>query len=266
VRSDADPAIIRSRSNPSIKRVGAVRAGKLPGLVLEGDRLIDDARRAGLALELILVAESREERARELEAAGTAVQRVGDGLLASASELATSPGILAIGAPPPARPAAGLEDGPRALVLVAAGVADPGNLGALARSAEAAGAQALCVVSGGASPWNSKALRGSMGSLLRLPVHVFRDAGGCARELGSRGFRQVRAATRGGVPMARFDWSGPIALWVGSETGELPGAAAELEAVTIPMRGAAESLNVAVAASLLLYASGRAGEGAERAP
>jgi TrmH family RNA methyltransferase len=265
VRSDADPAIIRSRSNPSIKRVGAVRAGKLTGLVLEGDRLIDDARRAGLALELVLVAESREERARELEASGTAVQRVGDGLLGSASELATSPGILAICAPPPARPAAGLEAGPRALVLVAAGVADPGNLGALARSAEAAGAQALCVVSG-ASPWNSKALRGSMGSLLRLPVHVFRDAGACARELTGRGFRQVRAATRGGVPMARFDWSGPIALWVGSETGELPGAAADLEAVTIPMRGAAESLNVAVAASLLLYASGRAGEVAEGAP
>ena len=266
MRSDADPAIIRSRSNPAIKRVGAVRAGKLPGVVLEGDRLIEDARRAGLALELVLVAESREARARELESSGMAVQRAGDGLLAGTSELSTSPGILAICAAPPARPAAGLEAGPRALILIAAGVADPGNLGALARSAEAAGAQALGVVSGGASPWNSKALRGSMGSLLRLPVHTFRDAPACARELASRGFRQVRAATRGGVSMASFDWAGPIALWVGSETGEVPDAASDLEAVTIPMRGAAESLNVAVAASLLLYASGRAAGDAERAP
>jgi TrmH family RNA methyltransferase len=144
-------------------------------------------------------------------------------------------------------------------LLVVAGVADPGNLGALARSAEAAGVRALILLSGGTSPWNAKALRGSMGSLLRLPVVIAEDALQVGRELGDRGIRQAVAATRGGEAPASFDWKGPIALWVGSETGTLPDSGRGLEPLTIPMSGEVESLNVTVAASLLLFAAGREG-------
>ena len=79
-------------------------------------------------------------------------------------------------------------------------------------------------------------------------------------ELREHGFRQVRAATRGGAAPSEFDWSGRIALWVGSETGALPEDCAPFEQVTIPMKGAVESLNVTVAASLLLFAAGRSEE------
>jgi tRNA G18 (ribose-2'-O)-methylase SpoU len=69
--------------------------------------------------------------------------------------------------------------------------------------------------------------------------------------------RQVAAVTRGGTELAEFDWSGPIALWIGAETGDAPDAALDFEGVTIPMAGGAESFNVTVAASLLLFSAGR---------
>jgi len=251
-------AVIRSRANADLKRARAVREGRAPDvLLLEGDRLVDEAVERGLELELLLVAEGRLARAAQLEARGLRVRLVADSLLDRASALATSPGVLALCRAPSAPDPASLAPDPRSLVLVDAGVADPGNLGALARSAEAAGASALVAVAGGASPWNEKALRGSMGSLLRLPVHRLGSADGAVAALPAH--RHVCAATRGGAPVSGFDWSGPIALWVGSEVGELPAACASFERVTIPMAGRVESLNVTVAASLLLFATGRAG-------
>ncbi len=259
----APKPVVRSASNPIVKRVRAARSGKpRPALLLEGDRLVDDARRAGVALELLLVAADREDRAAALEADGCEVTRVDPALLARLGDLVTSPGILAVGAPPDPAPLSRLLDGPPGgLVLVVAGVADPGNLGALVRSAEAAGARGVALVRGGASPWNAKVVRGSMGSVLRLPVHVADDAERLAGELRATGLRQVRAATRGGLDPARFDWSGDVALWVGAETGALPPVADGFEAVTIPMAGDVESLNVTAAASVLLFAAGRAARG-----
>jgi TrmH family RNA methyltransferase len=248
---------IRSAANPLLKRVAAVRRGKEPRvLVLEGERLIDDALRAGLAPEVVLVAEDRAELAERYAGAGARVRLVAPELLARASALASAPGSLALCAAPRARPPQELAARDDALVLVA-GVADPANLGALARSAEAAGAAALATLAGGVSPWNERALRGSMGSLLRLPVLEARAPDALARELAALGFRHAAAATRGGESYERFDWSGKLALWIGSETGAAPEVTARFERVSVPMHGAVESLNVAAAATLLLYAAGR---------
>lgn len=248
-------SVIRSKANQDLKRVGAVLAGReRDALVLEGDRLVDEARVAGLEFELVLVSEAREERARELADAGLPVRLVDALLMDRVSALVTSPGVLALCRP--VDESAPLDVSGEALIAVIAGVSDPGNLGAIARSAEAAGVRALCVIAGGASPWNTKALRGSMGSLLRLAVRRFPDVATCVAALD--GVRHVRAATRGATPLNKFDWSGPVALWVGSETGDLPPECDGFEGVSIPMRGRVESLNVTVATSLLLFASGRA--------
>lgn len=248
--------VIRSRSNPLLKRVGAALAGKLEDtLVLEGERLVRDAVRAGCELELLLLSEGREVSG--LEGHAAQVRRVEDTLLDRVSALASSPGILALCGTPSTRSLARLEVDPRTLLLVVAGIADPGNLGALARSAEAAGCAALVVLPGGASPWNEKALRGSMGSLLRLPVVLADSVEAVLGRFEELGIRQITAATRGGRDLRRFDWSGPLALWIGSETRHLPAACAGLEGVSIPMAGAAESLNVTVAASVLLFAAER---------
>jgi len=257
-------SILRSRAHPLIKRVGAIQAGREPAmLVLEGDRLIDDALDAKCALEVVLVAENRADRIRELERGKQPVRVVDAELMQRISALQTSPGILALCAAPRSIALAELPLERDALVLVAAGVADPGNLGALARCAEAFGASALVIARGGASPWNEKALRGSMGSLLRIPVCHGETPDAIACALEQRGVRQVTAATRGGDDPRAFDWRGPCALWISGETGALPEAARSFARLTIPMAGRAESLNVTVAAALLLFTSGRTGNAAE---
>ena len=250
---------IRSSSNPLVQRVRAALAGReKEALVLEGDRLIDDALSAGIEFELAFVSEKRAERAEELARRGIEVHAIDQDLLERLSALVTSQGTLALARAPRDRALSATHFTSDALLLVVAGVSDPGNLGGLARSAEAAGAEAIVFVAGGASPWNPKALRGSMGSLLRLPVISFADAAAAKDELAEHGFRHVRAATRGGRRPAEFDWAGRIALWIGSETGALPPDCEAFERVTIPMKGSVESLNVTVAASLLLFAAGRA--------
>lgn len=253
MRSDAT---IRSRENPLLKRVGAVLAGREPEtLALEGDRLVDDALGAGLPLETILVAESRETRARELETRSAPVRLVADDVLQRLSRLKTSPGIVALCPTPANRGVDELVLGARTLLLVVDGVADPGNLGALARSAEAFGVDALCIARGGASPWGEKAMRGSMGSLLRLPVVAGVGGAELFDALRARGVRQACAATRGGVDPRRFDWRGPLALWISGETGLDTQAQQGFERLTIPIAAHVESLNVTVAASLLLYSA-----------
>jgi len=257
---ERDVEVVRSRANAALKRVGAVLAGKRPEeVVLEGERLVRDALAADHRLSLLLISEERAAEVAQwssMEGVGE-VRVVQTGLLEGISDLATSPGILAIVPRPRAVDPAELVHGPSALVLVVCGVADPGNLGALARSAEAAGASALAVVSGGARPFTSRALRGSMGSLLRLPVIETADPDALAAVFEDRGLRQVAAAARGGEAHDEADWSGPLALWVAGETGALPAVASAFEAVTIRTADAVESLNVAVAASILLFAAGR---------
>jgi len=247
---------IRSVKNPAIRLARAVEAGRKPGrILLEGPRLVRDAVRGGAEIELALVGADRDDLAAELAGAGLVVLRVEPGLLARVGALAGTSGVLAVAGEPPPPRADVLEPCPGARVVVAAGVQDPGNLGALARCAEAFGARALAVVAGGCSPWNPKALRGSMGSLLRLPVVRCDDAATLASDLARRGWRAVRAATRGGADARAFDWSGPIALWLTGESGAFDVPSAGFEDVTIALRPGVESLNVTAAAAILLHAA-----------
>lgn len=258
--------VLRSPDNPVFRRVRAVRDGKERALVLlEGARLVSDAADAGLALELLLVDEARADAHAALLARATDVRVVAAGLLDRVSALETSPGVLALAARPPSRTLADLDlaprDGVAGLGLAVAGIADPGNLGALARSAEAAGARALLVTKGGARPFGEKALRGSMGSLLRLPVIELDDAASAVAALSARGIRQAVASIASGAPYSAFDFGGPFVLWMPGEVGEAGTPLASLPHVRIPMAGRVESLNVTVAASILLFAAGRAPRG-----
>ncbi len=218
---------------------------------------MQDALAARHPLDVVYVSDERVALGDELSAGGVTVVWVENELLAQACSLKSSPGVIALGPTPRSPQLAELSLGPSSLVLVVAGVANPGNLGALARSAEAAGASALITLAGGSSPWNSKALRGSMGSLLRLPVIAGAEPIEVMTTLRERGLRQVAAATRGGTSPFGFDWSGPVALWIAPETGEFPDQLGSLELVTIPTTATVESLNVTVAASVLLFAAGR---------
>ncbi|MEM7517657.1 MAG: RNA methyltransferase [Planctomycetota bacterium] len=258
--------LISSKTNASLKRIGAARRGKLEArIVLEGARLVEDALQAGARIETLFVAMRQAAWLEDLEdqSAVEEARLVEDSVFDASSGLEHSPGILALAHEPVSAELTQVFEGSsEPLVVAVAGVADPGNLGALARSAEALGAKALLVARGGCSPWNEKALRGSMGSLLRLPIVHGRSADELGVALANLEVRQVAAATRGGESAEDFDWSGSIALWVGAETGDdLFVQPPRLEPVTLAMEGAAESFNVTVAASLLLYESRRARRG-----
>jgi len=249
--------VIRSRQNFLLKRVGAVGAGKEEDrFLLEGERLIRDALGAGVELEVVLVAEDQMALAGDLAADGVEVRLVEADLLQQVSTLKASPGSMALGVTPRLRTVSEWTGGEDDLVLVVGPVSDPGNLGALLRSAEASGVSAVVCLSGGARPYGAKVLRGSMGSVLRLSLF-----GGAPDEtraaLHEVGFRQAKAATRGGIDAATYDFSGRFALWIGGEVDDLPEEVEDLEAITIETAGAAESLNVAVAGALLLFAAGR---------
>jgi len=249
--------VIRSRQNSLLKRVGAVGAGKeADRFLLEGERLIRDALKGGVELEVVLVAEDRMDLAGELAADGAEVRLVETDLLQQVSSLKTSPGSLALGVAPRLRGVGEWTPGEDALVLVVGPVSDPGNLGALLRSAEAVGVSAVVCLSGGARPFGPKALRGSMGSALRVTI-LDGEPAETRAALHERGFRQVRAAAKGGTDAADFDFSGRFALWIGGETEDLSVEVGDLESITIPTVGGVESLNVAVAGAVLLFIAGR---------
>jgi TrmH family RNA methyltransferase len=143
------------------------------------------------------------------------------------------------------------EIGPSALWLVADALQDPANLGAMIRTADAAGADAVIVGPGTTDPWSPKAVRASMGSVLHLPIVPVADLG--AARLPPMCW--IALAPRSGKSLYDLDLTGPVALRVGNEKkGLAPEAVAEAdEAIAIPMPGRAESLNAAAAVAVCLF-------------
>ena len=257
---------IASKANPVLKRVRAIAKGLEEGcLLLEGRRLVLDALLAGVSIEGVIVRADREQEWEGLELGSIPRYAVPAAFFQNLGSVKNPPPVLAFAQAPAPGQIDDLRAGDDPLVLVVAGLADPVNLGALARSAEAAGARGVVRVGNGVSPWNPRALRGSMGSLLRLPVVSFAEASAAMRALDELGYQHRCAATRGGRAPEHSDWSGAIALWVSGETGEAPPEMAAMQGVTIPLAEPVESLNVTVAASLLLFAAGRVRSGKEGA-
>ena len=267
-------SIIRSRTNPLVKRLRALKergAGSDLAL-LEGFTLVEEGLAAGLQFVEAAVTPAAEETARgrdlvdQLSRRRTPVRRVAASVLESLSEAETSQGLVAL-----ARRPAFAEDAIYAavpLVVVAAGLQNPGNVGAVLRAAEAAGATGAYLTQGTADPFSWKALRGAMGSAFRVPHVRGLAAGEVLQRLRRRGVTVLAAAAGSGDRYDSADLRRPVAFLLGQEAGGLDAdlAAGADGLITIPMAGRAESLNVAVAAGVLLFeaarqraASGRSG-------
>jgi TrmH family RNA methyltransferase len=258
-----DDALIRSRSNPFVRRLRALREksrGEL--MLLEGPKLVAEA--LGSGVELVEAAASprlayggRPGVVDALRGAGVPVRLVDDGILASLSEVETSQGILALAR----RPAFDEERifAGTPLVLVAVGIQDPGNLGALLRSAEAAGATGAYLTDGAADPFSWKALRGSMGSAFRLPHRRRMTTADALSRLQARGVGVIAADPGAELPYYQADLRRPVALLLGPEgSGLSPAVMAHAAlSVAIPMSPGVESLNVGVAAGVLLFEAAR---------
>ena len=236
-------------------------------LLLDGAHLVRDAADASFAFDVVCVASSHLDRGTEegalavdLEKRGADVVVMPDTLFAVISPVRTPSGIAAIARRHGAQP--GLDDifrSQAALVLAGIDVQEPGNVGALLRVTEAAGACGVLLSGQSANPFSWKALRGSMGSGLRLPVVHESSPGDLLEMMRTRAVRTVAAVARGGLSPDRVNWSGSLAILVG---GEGPGLGESIvarcdERVTIPMAPAVESLNVTVAAAILLYEARR---------
>jgi TrmH family RNA methyltransferase len=145
------------------------------------------------------------------------------------------------------------------LVVVVVDIQDPGNVGAIIRSAEAGGASGVAVVGASADAWGWKALRASMGSTLRVPVLQAADAGPVVGVLREAGIQLAAAVPRGGTDMQAADLTGATGFLIGGEGNGLSEAllrAADAH-ISIPMQEPVESLNAAVAVAILIYEARR---------
>jgi RNA methyltransferase, TrmH family len=257
--------LLRSRANPLYKRLRALkeRAADRELCLLEGPRLVLEALEAGIAVVEAAASERAETsppgRAAlaALREKGAPVRAMSAELVASLSETETSQGLVALARRPSFAEERIFRGTP--LVLVADGVQNPGNLGGLLRSAEAAGASGAILAGGCADPFSWKALRGSMGSAFRLPHLLGVSIDRALDALDARRIPVLATTTDGERRYDEADLRGPVAIVVGTEGAGLPAAVRGRAAacLRIPLREPVESLNVGAAAALVLFEAAR---------
>ena len=271
---------ITSRQNPLVKRFRRVRAmGERQHVFLEGVRLIEDAINTGAHFESVAFTaelESSERGAALLESLRRVQCRgafVSKQVMESIADTKTPQGVAAL----VSRPYVELDDlfgNSPDLLVIADELQDPGNLGTIIRTAEAAGAQGVITTRYTVDPFIEKAIRASMGSSLRLPVVTGVSRADIAARCRDYGIRMVASranleSVHGVIEDAarteriklcnEVDMTVPIAIVVGREATGIPEPAQgdADEYVHIPMVRGVESLNVAAAAAILLYEASR---------
>lgn len=234
------------------------------------EALVDHSDKGGVVAEVFVTADAAQRwgtLVREAQGAGVPVVRVSGEVMASIAQTVTPQGIVAVCVLPRARLHDVLGTRPR-LVVVLAAVRDPGNAGTVIRTADAAGADAVVLTDGSVDVYNGKAVRASAGSLFHLPVVSAVPTGELRDALHAGGLRILAADAAGEHDLDELLDDGglaaPTAWLFGNEAWGLPTEVRALadDVVRVPIHGRAESLNLATAAAVCLYASARA----QRAP
>ncbi len=258
---------VQSKQNARLKELrralGSPGRGSLAGI--EGPNLIREAMRAGLRLDCVFAAEETERVWEGLQLPEAVEMLVTPRALLDAALATETPQPVAALVAPPQWTWNNLlgKKNEKPLVVILAGIQDPGNLGTILRSAEAFGAAGVVSLPGTVNAWNPKAVRASAGSVFRLPV-VESSAEDCFPRLRQAGMQILTATARDAAAADGVDLTQPTALVIGNEGNGVPEEIAALAsgAVTIPCPGPVESLNAAVAASVLLYEASRQRGGA----
>jgi TrmH family RNA methyltransferase len=224
---------------------------------IEGVKLVEEALRSGLHLNTLFFSQTARPLAEKLLpqiAARTETLVLPDALFNSIVPSDSPQGVAAL----LKLPAFSMDqllsragDGP---LVVVAGLQDPGNLGTILRSAEAFGAGGVCLTEGSVSPYNSKVLRGSAGSIFRVPF-VQVSSTELIPLLRGRKIRLLATSSHEGTPLPQISWTLPLAIFIGNEGA---GLSREImrqvdETMAIPQSNPVESLNAGVAASIVLY-------------
>ncbi|NGY65389.1 RNA methyltransferase [Lentzea sp. NEAU-D13] len=268
MRPEADPFTERTprvvAARHLTRRQGRDKAGRF---LVEGAQAVREALawRNGEVHELFVTATAAERNAELLQtasAAGIRISEVTDKAAASLSETVTPQGLIAVCDAVPQPLDQALAGSPR-LVAVLYGVSDPGNAGTVTRVADAAGADAVIFAGDTVDPHNGKCVRASTGSLFHLPIARSRDAAEVFAACRQAGLKLVAADGYAKDDLveasAKGDLAQPTAWVFGSEAHGLPDdVLAQLDtSLKVPLYGAAESLNLATAAAVCLYASAR---------
>ncbi len=257
--------VVESKQNARLKelrRALAASGREGQGRVgIEGPKLLEEALRAGVHVAAIFVAQGAERLLDTLPVPPeTEVLKLPRKLLDSVLATETPQPVAALVEPPDWTWAHlfSTHKNSAALVIVLAGIQDPGNLGTILRSAEAFGATGIVSLPGTVSAWNAKAVRASAGSVFRIPLLAASERE-CFERLREAGVKIFAATMRAAQPADLVDLTGPAALIIGNEGNGVPGRLASQAdgAITIPCPGPVESLNAAVAASVLLYEASR---------
>ncbi len=255
---------IQSKDNARLKELR--KALNAPGrgaqglAGIEGPNLLEEALRAGLHVKTIFVAQGAERLLDKLQVKrDVEVLQMPKRLLDEALATETPQPIAALVERPNWSWSHVLnQNHEKTLVLVLAGIQDPGNLGTILRSAEAFGATGVVSLPGTVSAWNAKAVRASAGSVFRVPLLAASEAE-AFEQLEKVGVKVFASTSRGAESVDRIALAGPVALLIGNEGNGVPAAMARRAdgQITIPYPGPVESLNAAVAASVLLYEASR---------
>lgn len=261
---------ISSRKNPIVAsfRAAARNRGSRQGhLLLDGIRVIEDAHVAGVDIEVVLlsaVALQQRDHAtiqlsKSLSTSGVRTLAATTSVLEAISPVRTPSGAVALAVHNPWSCDRVVKQTLQGLVVCAVGVQDPGNLGALIRTADAGGASGIVVVKGSADPFGWRAIRGAMGSTFRIPIATTESVSSLIHSARIQKLKIMAAVPRGGTPLYEVELAGPRLLLVGSEGAgllETIGQEADIR-ISVPMSQPVESLNVAVAAALIIYEAKR---------
>jgi RNA methyltransferase, TrmH family len=256
--------LISSAANPLVKRVRALADRKHrrreSAFVVQGIQPVWQAVEAGADIEVLIVAPSLLRHAgaaamvEAREAAGVRVARLSGDLFGRFADRDGPSGLAAIVRATP-RTLDDLNVGADALFVALQSPGNPGNVGTIVRTASAAAAAGVILIGPSADPYDPAAVKASMGALFTVPVAIAADTAELVRWAGERAVAVVATSARAAVSCWDADLRPPLAVLLGSEGTGLPDEvidAADLR-VAIPMTGTAESLNLAVAAGILLY-------------
>jgi len=258
------------RQHPTIRRLRALRRDPLlrrdeSVFIAEGVHLAQTALAFSADVELVVIsprlgatAEGRALLA-EIQARGLDWAETTDAVLDSVQDARSPQPVLCLVRRPGRTADAALEtDDAVPLVIVAAGIQDPGNLGAVVRTADAAGASACFVLEGSCDPFHPRAVRATMGAIFRIPV-VQEPPETLLARLRAHGIRIIGTDAGQGNDYDRCDLTGPLAILLGSEGAGLPDPlrVALDENVRVPMREGVESLSVGAAAAVVLFEAAR---------
>jgi len=253
--------MISSSHNPKIQQVRALLMKRqerenAQAFVVEGVRLVEEAFKSQWQAQIVLYTSRISPRGKTVvekaASQGVDVEEVLSSVMDSISDTETTQGLAAVfsikSIPLPSR----LD-----FLLVLDNLRDPGNLGTLLRSAEASGVQAVILTPGTVDPFSPKVVRSAMGAHFRLPIHSMtsQEIKIICHADQSSPLKILVAEGERGIPFWKIDLCQPMALVIGGETQGINDQVLAFadEVITIPMPGSSESLNAAVAGSILLF-------------